>query len=330
MLTDPPEGPASLVELKRLFYSGFDLNAFNENVAAFWSRDLSERAEDLLEAIIQTMRIGEDWVFPFSWDEYLPGTDFWRVRRVTPEQLRVGLTVSDLWEAPREFVPAGRLNLPNEPLLYTTLGNPLGPMREAGLEAGDTFIMIWYRLLEPIVFKRVGATNPDLDLTDQEQRIEEALSVFIKNVLAIPAEQHGPCIYALTQQVLRRFYPLDSNWETGWTYESTLTSGTSNAAIEVEAAHAKLAVNSVIAGRIGSIDQAGVSAYYRAHSDGQARHGDKIGFAYFPEDGPRTLESIIEWTQPRPRGGSLARLRHWAATRQVRPSGVGKGAARGG
>ena len=264
--------------------------------------------------MMQTVRIGEDWVFPFSWDEYLPGTDFWRVRRVTPQQLQAGLTVGDLWEAPREFVPAGRLNLPNESLLYTCLGNPLGPMAEAGLEAGDTFIMIWYRLLEPIVFKRVGVTNPDRDLTDQEQRIEEALSSFIRDVLAIPADKHGARIYALTQQVLRQFYPLDSGWETGWTYESTLSAGLLNAAIEAETAHAKLAVNSLIAGRVESIDQTGVSAYYRAHSDGRKRFGDKIGFAYFPDEGLRNLESIITWTQPRRGGGFLSKWRHRRGT----------------
>lgn len=309
MLTDPSEGPASLAELKRPFYSNFDLTAFHENVSAFWSRNFTDRAETILEAMMQTVHIDGDWIFPFSWDEYLPSTDFWRVRRVSPEQLQAGLTVGDLWEAPREFVPAGRLNLPNESLLYTCLGNPLGPMMEAGLEAGDAFIMIWYRLLEPIVFKRVGVTNPDPDLSGQEQRIEEALSIFIRDVLAIPAEKHGAGIYALTQQVLRQFFPLDSGWETGWTYESTRFAGLLNAAIEAEAAHAKLAVKSVIAGRIESIDQAGVSAYYRAHSDGRERHGDKIGFAYFPEDGPQSLESIIAWTQPRRRSDFLTRWR---------------------
>jgi hypothetical protein len=310
MLTDPPEGPASLAELKRPFYSDFDMTTFRENVNAFWSLDLSDRAEDILEAMMQTVRIGEDWVFPFSWDEYLPGTDFWRVRQVTSEQLRAGLSVSDLWEAPRELVPMGRLNLPNESLVYTCLGNPVGPMMEAGLKAGDTFIMIWYRLLEPIVFKRVGMTNPDPGLTDQEQRIEEALSAFTRDVLAIPAEKHGTRIYALTQQVLQQFYPLDSNWETGWTYESTLSPRLLNAAIEVEPAHLKLAVNSVIAGRVESVDQTGVSAYYRAHSDGLKRFGDKIGFAYFPKYGPQTLESIIEWSRPRRQGGFLNKWRH--------------------
>lgn len=302
---EPTEELESLVQLKRPFYSRFDLETFQENVAAFWSSDLSGRAEDILGEIVRTISIGEDWSFPFSWDEYLPGTDFWRVRRVEPDHLRRGITSSDLWEAPRQFVPAGRLNLPEESLLYACMGNPLGPMIEAGLRPDDGFIMIWYRLLEPIVFKRVGLTNPDPDLTDHEQRIEEALSGFIRDVLSIPAEHHGTGIYALTQQVLQQFHPLTPR-ETGWTYESTLVPDVVNVAIQPKPAHAKLAVNAVIAGRMDCIDQSGISAYYRAHSDGRVRFGNNIGFQYFPENNGMSFEEMLKSVQPR----SL-RLSNW-------------------
>lgn len=295
MESDSPKDSTSHTELKRSFYSRFNLDEFRSKIADFWSQDFSDDADAILARARQTVSVGDDFVFPFSWDEYLPGSDFWRIRKIPSEHFREGLNEPDLWEAPSRHAPAGRLNSRGESLLYSCLGNPIGPLYEAGLVPGDTFIFIWYKLIRPIMFKRVGITNPDPDLTDHEQQIEEALSAFLRDVLAIPAKGQELRSYTLTQKVLQTYYHLAPQ-ESGWTYTSTFKAEVLNAAIEPKAAHARLAINTVIAGQVVAQDMNGeFTINCRAYSDGKARHGDKIGFEFFPEDGLQSLQDIFEW-----------------------------------
>lgn len=285
---------ASVAEKKRAFYSRFHLVDFQRRVREFWSKPLSKDPSAVAEEIQDLVSIGDEYCFPFSWDEFLPGTDFWRVRKVSADTMRNGLTVEDLWEAPKDFVPAGRLNQPKQPLLYTCMGNPLAPMHEAGLEPEDIFILIWYRLHKSIQFKRIGITNTDTALTAHEQQIEKALSTFIHDVLTIPASPERDDLYFLTQQVLKSFFPID-HVNDGWVFKSTLMPNADNAVIVPDNAHAKLTVKNIIAACFISADADGITVVYRAFSDGVERIGDKIGFQEIPQDRSHEFQEILEW-----------------------------------
>lgn len=281
-----------IVEKKRAFYSRFDLAEFQRSVEEFWSKPLAKDPSAVAEEVKDLVSIGDEFCFPFSWDEYLPATDFWRVRKVSADTMRNGLTVADLWEAPKEFVPAGRLNQPEQPLLYTCMGNPAAPMREAGLEPDDIFILIWYRLHEPIQFKRIGVTNTDPALTAHEQHIEEALSTFIRDVLTIPASHEHDALYSLTQRVLESFFPID-HVNDGWIFKSTLMPDADNAVIVPANAHTKLSVKNVLAAQFISADD--LTAVYHAFSDGVERIGDKIGLQKFPQNDFNGFQEILDW-----------------------------------
>lgn len=304
MEPDDAAEPENYVHMKRPFYARFDLNAFKNRVDAFWAKDLADANTDVLKEVGHVISVGEDSVFPFGWKEWLPHTPFFRVRRVTLEQLQDGLKQKDLWEPPREATTAGRLNLPNETFLYTALGDPSALMHETGLMPRDYFILIRYVLTEPIIFKQVALTNTDHDLTQHEQDIEIAISGFVRDVLSIPTDRNESRIYTTTQQVLRHYYPLAPE-ESGWSYESTQMPGLINAAILPRAAHTKLSVSTVVAGYVDNIDQDNIVwANYRAYSDGQGNHENKIAFRSFPRkrfllpgNRLRSLEEYLAWTE---------------------------------
>jgi|GEM_PF-3094307 len=284
----------SIVEKKRAFYSRFDVGDFQRSVEKFWSEPLSKDPRAVAEEVKDLVSIRDEFCFGFSWDEYPPGTDFWRARKVSADTMRNGLTRGDLWEAPKKFVRAGRLNQPEQPLLYTCMGNPLAPMREAGLGPDDIFILVWYRLHTPIRFKRIGITNTDTALTAHEQNVEEALSTFIRDVLTIPASHEHDDLYSLTQQVLESFFPMD-HVNDGWIFKSTLIPNADNAVIAPDNAHTKLSVKNVLAGQFISADDEGITAVYRAFSDGVESVGDKIGLQEIPQDRFNDFQEMLDW-----------------------------------
>lgn len=288
---------ASIVEKKHTFYSRFNLAEFQRGVQEFWSKPLSEDPSDVVNEVKDLVSIDGTFCFPFSWDEYLPYTSFWRVRKVSSTAIRDGLTIEDLWEAPKEFVPAGRLNEPEQPLLYTSIGDPLAPMREVGLESGDLFILIWYQLHSPIRFKRIGITNTDTDLTAHEQHVEEALSTFIRDVLTIPASQKCEDLYSLTHQVLGLVLPLDYVND-GWIFESTLVPDADNAVIVPANGHAKLSVKNVLYAQFISADTDGIVAAYGAFYDGTVRRADGIRFQDIPKDRFNDFDEMLGWVDP--------------------------------
>lgn len=284
-------------EAKRIFYAKFNLEKFHARVTDFWRIDFSDRSNEVVPEMERALRIDDGYVFPFYWKQYLPSTPFFRVRKLPLAHLQNGLTENDLWEAPQEKTPLGRLNLPNESLLYTAVETPNALMDETDLSPGDFFVLIKYNLVHEIFFKTVEKTDVDEALTDRELNVEEAITEFVRSVLLIPASHYGSETYTITQQVLRHFYSLAPE-ETGWTYESTRKNKMINAAITPESGHKNLRINTVLAGHVNSIDTNNeFFADYFAYSDGQARWGNKIGFDYFPKHGLGSLEKHIEWTE---------------------------------
>lgn len=297
MRTESTEDPTSPTRAKRRFYAQFDLDNFQKRVEVFWHINFANSTNHVVEEVERVLRVNDEYVFPFYWKEYLPSTPFFRVRAVPQEQLSAGLTESDLWEPPQHLTPSGRLNLPKESLLYTALEKPNALMHEVGLVPGDSFILVKYNLVEPIFFKTVEKTDVDENLEPHEKLIEEAITSFVRSVLVIPADHFGQATYAVTQQLLRHFYPLAPE-ESGWTYESTQKSEMINAAITPKSAHASLTTTVVLAGRMHSIDENDdVLAEYVGYSNGQARWGENIGWEYFPNTGLKSLEDYVDWAE---------------------------------
>ena len=294
---EPPADAELVSKLKKRYYSHFDMGEFRKRVANFWELDLADAASDAAKAVGDVLRFQEQYVFPFSWDEYQPNFDIWRVREMDAEYLKEGVRVSDLWEAPARHAKSGRFNETNESLLYACMASPGGTMAEARLAPGSSFILIQYEFREPLVLKRVGQCNPDSSLTRRERRVEREVSRFVRDVVSVSAGQFGPDTYTFTRQVLREFLPLEGGWEVGWRYESTLVTGLQNVALEPETAHARLTVRSVIVGRVEWVDEKGASARYLGFSDGIEMFGDKIGFQDFPNCPFETIQQLVEWVE---------------------------------
>lgn len=276
-----------MTELKRSHYAHFDLQDLRSNINSFFANLTRFSADENLDRILNIVQVNDRLLFPFSWDEYPTGEKFVRARKMTREQLLAGITVPDLWEAPAKQTSPGRLNRLREPLLYACAAGPngngcdLGPLRETRLTAGDGFILIEYILEGPTSFKRIGISNPDPSLTLKEKLIEEELSKFVTNLMALPALEGSDDTYALTQRVLRSFFPLDSGWESGWIYESTVAAGVINATFETAPAHEKLRVGCVVAGMVQEHTEDQILYTIAGRSDGLARLGPHIRWEHY-------------------------------------------------
>lgn len=240
-----------LLKAKIEFYDRFDWKRFHQRARQFKTLDLSDPTLDVVAEVRDVVRGNdpEGSVFPFSWDSYITG-QLWRARKISRDKGLLGYTVGDLWEPPSILARQGRLNRSGESLLYTC-SDPWTALREARVEGeGTGFILIKYVITRELPLLRLGAPNPDTQLSPGHQAVEAAISQFVLDVIRTPAGDHGPDTYRFTYNLLNEFYPLNSGREIGWQYESTRVPGDMNIALPGARAREVLEPRGLVVGRV--------------------------------------------------------------------------------
>lgn len=297
---EPPAQEAEVNRLKRNHYRDFDFPRFIERVAHFETLDFSDPDLDLVREVENVLRQNPEsgYLLATSWQEIGRGHLLWRAREMSIDSLEQNLvTPSDLWEAPKEFVGAGRLNAANEPILYTTFEAPFGTLKEARItEPGKTFILMAYEVLSPIIVRRIGVTNPDEALPRHYREIETCVSRFVAETLSIPAVHDSPKLYKFTRKLLRTLYRLEDGWEVGWGYASTIVGPELlNIAIEPVAAHAQLEVAAVLMGQVEQPRNGQMHLSLHGYSNGRAKADGKLRFKEFPHAQLESLEDYLSF-----------------------------------
>lgn len=206
-------------------------------------------------------------------------------------------------EPPAHAAAAGRFNKVQAPLLYSCIGLPVDTLTEARVvEPGSHFILIGYEVIDPLRVKRVGISH-DPSLTMRQQRIETKISEFLAQIVSVPAHLIGAATYERTQHVLREFYMLEDQWESGWIYRSTLADPETwhgsleplNLALEPQDAHAKLQVRHVLSGTQFGYQDAKHHIGLHAFSDAESAQDGYLEFEAFPHSKFSNLQEYFDF-----------------------------------
>lgn len=140
-------------------------------------------------------------VIPMSSSLYSRDTILFRVRKIASPEYQY--TIQDFWEPPKEVIRPGRLNQDGEQMLYCSVDNSRTALKEARINVGDTYIIIFYRVKDKISVNKIG-----FDLrTDILKIVNEFFG------------KSGEAAYKLSEK-LAKMYKLD--YCDGWIYPSVL------------------------------------------------------------------------------------------------------------
>ena len=151
--------------------------------------------------------------------------------------------ISDFWEPPEKYVcSAGRLNKPNESLLYTTMNLRAVPA-ELRAEDGAKILLIKYHVRKPITLTRIGLPLTDIAF-DRSGALENAKAVtdFFSRQFVKKVELSDGREYVLSELIAKYNYDLPPEVQHGWVYPSVEFPGAHNVTLRPKVAHQHLEV----------------------------------------------------------------------------------------
>ena len=168
--------------------------------------------------------------------EYKIGGFFYRVRKL--EQPIKYLEHSDFWEAPPKFIKYGRLNKPEQQLLYISPGEIETPKKEVGILEKDFFLIVRYEVLKPINVISIGFKDDTTDefTADTNDKIN-LITEFINRMFLVNGK-HAYKVSSVIAQDICEFENYD-----GWVYPSVAHKGGENLCLKLTAKN-KLKVHS--------------------------------------------------------------------------------------
>ncbi|MFE7404842.1 hypothetical protein [Isoptericola sp. NPDC057559] len=225
------------------------------------------------------------------------GTILWRARALAPDDHTLPLRgmhhVADAWEPPAQFIrAAGRLNKPNESLLYTCIGSPMAAPREIRAEDGARFSLMKFEATEDLSLTGVGLpAAPDATELHMDES-SRLISEFFARQFLRPARDANGSEYYLSELVAKLNYDLPPAVHDGWTYPSTQTAGAINATFYPKAAHQKLALRGVA---VCTFDSASDSLQAWCYSDAD---GGSAELTWHTQGSPVQLTAFPEFSTP--------------------------------
>lgn len=226
------------------------------------SRSIRTRAqinEDIYDVLLAKESNGAgSATFPAN-PRYVPGgTKLYRARIINHAD-EVDDT-SHLWQAPPVYVSAGRLNIPREPLIYTSVNNPSTAAFEVRMKPGNTFAMITYVTKLNVSFAPIGEIPSNKYLTMAETRKLEVLYRFMEDIFTQrtgPNEEH---IYIAPELLVKNFFDWPLEFSQAWGYRSIAEPGGDgfNLCFRPEIAKSYLRIENVLIGKCNEINSQGV------------------------------------------------------------------------
>ncbi|MBQ4668215.1 hypothetical protein [Aeromonas hydrophila] len=203
------------------------INSFRE--LDFKKLDYKEIQDAILNVISFDTPQGKRSVLPTATTSYIKGTRFFRVRHIDNNYTRLPLksmsTVADCWEAPSDFVKAGRLNRDNESLLYTSPIYPAVAVEEMKIEEGKFFSLIVYEAIESINATCIGF-GPEINgLSENEALKLKMLQYFLKHEFTRDVGKGTEFLYRISESIVKDYFDLPSEVQDAWSYPSVAKKG---------------------------------------------------------------------------------------------------------
>lgn len=169
------------LEIEKIL-SNITLKEFEDRFMLFENNQAQNNTACTAEAIIETIMIEHNGLkfsaFKSEEREYQKDAILYRVRKLEPEKIE--LTHDDFWEAPEKYVDYGRLNQPEQQLLYVAANNPMTAIKEVGIREGDYFLLTCYKVINSLKVFGIGVGNDfECKLSKESKSKLDALTDFI-------------------------------------------------------------------------------------------------------------------------------------------------------
>lgn len=244
----------------RLYLAKIDPLVLRKKIARYekLSRSIRTRQqidEDIYEVLLARESNGAGSAsFPAS-PRYVPGgTKLYRARII--DHADEVDDVSHVWQAPPVYVSAGRLNVPREPLIYTSVNSPSTAAFEVRMQPGKIFAMITYVTKLNVSFAPIGEIPSNKYLTMAETRKLEILYRFMEDIFTQrtgPNEEH---IYIAPELLVKNFFDWPVEFSQAWGYRSIADPNGNgfNLCFRPEIAKAYLKIENVLIGKCNEIN----------------------------------------------------------------------------
>lgn len=140
---------------------------------------------------------------------------FFRVRKI--ESTEYKYNINDFWEPPEDVIRPGRLNKNKEKMLYCSVNDVETALKEARINVGDTYIVVFYLLNDDISVNGIGFDR-------QIDMLKTVNEYFGKS---------GDSAYKLSEKLAKNLYRLDHC--DGWCYPSVLKENGINICLNLSA-----------------------------------------------------------------------------------------------
>ncbi|MHC6176256.1 hypothetical protein [Glutamicibacter sp. X7] len=186
--------------------------------------------------------------FPANTRRFERGTKLYRARILN--HVDDVSQLSDVWEAPEPYVRAGRLNIPREPLIYTSVHNPSTAAFEVRMKPGDIYAMIEYKMQLDTSFAPIGEYPKNKYLTMAEGRKLDMLHGFMEDIFTQRADPNDEHIYIAPELLVKNFFDWPLEMSQAWGYRSLAEPGGNgyNLCFRPEVAKKHLEVDHVVIG----------------------------------------------------------------------------------
>lgn len=224
------------------------------------TRSREQITKDIHDVILAD-RDGSGWATLPCVTRTLPGgTRLFRIRRIKSD---ADVTdIKDLWEAPPVSVNAGRLNIPREPLIYTSVDSPSTAAYEVRMEPGERFALIEYESKIDLKYALIGEYQENNYLSGAERRKLDLILGFLKDIFTQRTHPEEGHVYAAPEIVVKNFCDWPPEVSQAWGCGSVAAPGGKgyNLCFRPETAKAYLRVNKASLGTFTLIDEHQVRA----------------------------------------------------------------------
>jgi hypothetical protein len=195
-----------------------------------------------------------------------------------PVPLPFATIEADAWAPPPQYVTkAGRLNAPNEPVLYASLGDPRVAVAEVRGACGEVTAIFGYRAKRDIITSPLGLPVHDPRFTEEELAKLNLFEQFLYEEFTRQVESGSEILYRPPQTIAKLWYNLP--FRDAWIYPSIQSRTKMNLAFAPDKANECLEIRGALIGSLNNKNRFVVSSVavldqgrFTYHGLGSAAH----------------------------------------------------------
>lgn len=237
------------------------LNDYQNHLAKIDTYDLIDKIEkfrklnfknistsELSNEIMKVLSYENSALFVPDIRNYSKNTKFYRIRKLNQENLKIPLETikceADAWAPPKNIIHKyGRLNKPNESLLYTTPLNYIIPIEEMKIKENEFFALIVYNSKEEIKVNCIGIEKDykKLGLAKEEIVKAKILDNFLVDEFTREVGEGTEHLYKISELIAKDYFDLPPKVvQDAWLYPSVASKAGYNVCFREEIAKEKL------------------------------------------------------------------------------------------